>query len=210
MRADKRRGAGEHSPRLNPAKAVLRRLLALIICAAPISAVAASLQERLAQCYSCHGEDGESPNVEVPSLGGQSSPYLLIQLYLFREKQRKVELMNEAAKGLSDADLQTFADAIAKLPPPKPAAANQADKEKLLRGQQLVQRYRCNVCHSADLSGHDNVPRIGAQREDYLIKALREYKDNTRHGYDASMAEVLQPVSDAEIVDLAYYIARQP
>jgi hypothetical protein len=29
-------------------------------------------------------------------------------------------------------------------------------------------------------------------------------------GYDASMADVVQPLIDAEILDLAYYIARQP
>jgi cytochrome c553 len=35
-----------------------------------------------------------------------------------------------------------------------------------------------------------------------------EYKSNTRPGYDASMAEVTQPISDAEILDLAYFMAR--
>ena len=42
----------------------------------------------------------------------------------------------------------------------------------------------------------------------YLVKALRGYKDNSRHGYDATMAEVMQPISDDQILDLAYYIAR--
>jgi cytochrome c553 len=37
---------------------------------------------------------------------------------------------------------------------------------------------------------------------------LRGYKDNSRHGYDATMAEVMQPISDDQILDLAYYIAR--
>ena len=57
------------------------------------------------------------------------------------------------------------------------------------------------------LAGRENIPRIAAQREDYLAKTLREYKTN-RHGYEGTMAEVLTPVSDAQIVDLAYYIAR--
>jgi cytochrome c553 len=51
-------------------------------------------------------------------------------------------------------------------------------------------------------------PGLAAQREDYLGKALREYKSNTRPGYDASMAEVTQPISDAEILDLACFMAR--
>lgn len=41
------------------------------------------------------------------------------------------------------------------------------------------------------------------------MKTLREYKANVRAGYDASMADVLQPITDAEITDLAYFAARQ-
>jgi cytochrome c553 len=37
---------------------------------------------------------------------------------------------------------------------------------------------------------------------------LREYKNNTRRGYDASMADVLFPISDEQILDLAYFLAR--
>jgi cytochrome c553 len=67
-----------------------------------------------------------------------------------------------------------------------------------------VRQYRCNVCHNPDLAGRDNGPRIAGQREDFLIKTMREYKGNIRAGYDASMAEVLQPIPDADILDLAY------
>jgi cytochrome c553 len=59
-----------------------------------------------------------------------------------------------------------------------------------------------------NLPGQDNVPNIADQREDYLVKALRGYRDNSRHGYDAAMAEVMQPIGDDQILDLAYYIAR--
>jgi cytochrome c553 len=93
------------------------------------------------------------------------------------------------------------------------AAAAEAPAERLAarleRGRALVEHYRCNICHRADLAGQENVPRLAAQREDYLVKTLRDYKSRARIGYDASMAEVLQPVEDAEIVDLAYFIARQ-
>ncbi len=52
------------------------------------------------------------------------------------------------------------------------------------------------------------LPSIADQREDYLVKALRGYKDNSRHGYDATIAEVTAPISDGQILDFAYYIAR--
>jgi len=52
------------------------------------------------------------------------------------------------------------------------------------------------------------VPRLADQREDYLLKTLREYKSGARRGYDASMAEVLQPTDDAQLIEFAYYLAR--
>jgi cytochrome c553 len=172
-----------------------------------VTAGAQSLQERLPTCLACHGEQGTSQNENVPSLGAQTAPYSLIQLYLFREKQRAAEPMNDMTKGLSDDDLRTLSDLIAKLPQPEPAAGT-ADQARVAAAQGLVQQHRCNFCHAPNLAGQDNVPRIAGQREDYLVKTMREYKSNTRHGYDASMAEVLAPVTDAQIVELAYYISR--
>ena len=52
------------------------------------------------------------------------------------------------------------------------------------------------------------MPRLAAQREDYLLKALRDYKAQTRPGYEPTMDEVMRPVTDAEIVDLAHYLSR--
>jgi cytochrome c553 len=162
---------------------------------------------RAAACLACHGEGGQSETTEIPSLGGQTAPYLLIQLYLFREKQRVVDIMNEIAKDFTDDDLRLFSDNLSKLPPPKPPA-DSGDPVRMMRGGALITQNRCNSCHNLDLSGRENIPRIADQREDYLVKTLREYKNNLRHGYDATMAEVLAPISDEQIVDLAYYIAR--
>jgi cytochrome c553 len=163
--------------------------------------------ERVAPCLACHGETGTSENWEVPSLGGQTAPYLLIQLYLFREKQRVVEIMNDVTKDFTDDDLRTFSDFLAKQPAPKPVT-DDADAARIARGRVLVTQHRCNGCHGLDLSGQESIPRIAAQGEAYLAKTLREYKSNTRHGYDPAMASVLATVSEAEIDDLAYTIAR--
>ena len=55
----------------------------------------------------------------------------------------------------------------------------------------------------------DALPRLAGQREEYLLKSLRGYKDNSRHGYDAQMADVVATLNDADFVDLAHYLARQ-
>jgi cytochrome c553 len=171
------------------------------------SVSAETIAERAAPCLACHGEKGQSETENTPSLGAQQAPYALIQLFMFREKLRVFEPMNEMAKALSDDDLRTFSDFLATLPKPAPPAAA-GDPARLQRARALVQQHRCNSCHNTDFSGKDNVPRIADQREDYLAKTLREYKDNSRHGYDATMAEVLQPVTPEQIADLAYFLAR--
>ena len=179
----------------------------LLVCAASQPLFAETFAERVAPCLACHGEKGQSENPKIPSLGGQTAPYLLIQLYLFREKQRVVEIMNDITKTFTDDDLRTFSDFIAKLPPPQPTK-DAPDDGRMQSGRALITQHRCNSCHNLDLAGRENIPHIANQREDYLAKTLREYKSNTRHGYDGVMAEVLTPITDAQILDLAYYIAR--
>jgi cytochrome c553 len=77
----------------------------------------------------------------------------------------------------------------------------------MARAKEMIDKEHCNSCHNPDFSGRDNIPRLADQREDYLVKTLRDYKSNTRAGYDGTMAEVLQPITDAQIVDIAYYLA---
>jgi cytochrome c553 len=143
----------------------------------------------------------------VPSLGAQPAPYTVIQLFMFREGLRVAEPMNEMAKGLTDDDLQSIADFCEKQPTPKPPA-DLVDPARLERDRVLVEQNHCNVCHRPDFSGQNNVPRLADQREDYLLKTLRDYKSAARRGYDASMAEVLQPLDDAQLIEFAFYLAR--
>ena len=85
---------------------------------------AETIEERAVTCFACHGEHGQSETENTPSLGGQQSPYALIQLFMFREKLRTFEPMNEMTKSFTDDDLRKFSDFIAKLPKPRrPAEA---------------------------------------------------------------------------------------
>src|ERR1700737_2800105 len=99
----------------------LRRLLAVVLLVAGTYSVPAqNLSDRIAACLSCHGDDGQSYIVGTPSLGAEPALFVMIQLYPFRGKRRQVEPMTQAAQRLSDDDLRSLSDMIAKLPPPKP------------------------------------------------------------------------------------------
>jgi cytochrome c553 len=183
--------------------------VAATLLSGTLSASAAAPPEKLEPCLACHWATGQSEIENVPSLGAQPSKYTLIQLFMFREKLRAIEPMTELTIGWSDTDLQQAADFIATLPPPKPPT-DPADPARLERARALVEQNHCNVCHRPDFSGQENVPRLANQREDYLLKALREYKSGARHGYEPTMTEVMQPVDDAQLVEFAYYLSRLP
>lgn len=171
-----------------------------------LPALAADVSGRLTTCLACHGADGQSQTADVPSLGAQQSSYAITQLFLFREQMRVAPPMNDMAKGLSDDDLQAIAAKLAALPAPKPPALP-GDAARMDAAAALAQQNHCNICHKPDFAGQDNVPRVADQREDYLLKTLREYKSGARHGYEPTMAEVVQPLSDAQLTELAYYLA---
>jgi cytochrome c553 len=172
-----------------------------------LPAHAQSLQERQAVCLACHGENGQSQTPEVPSLGAQPEYYITIQLVMFREKLRVVDVMNQVMAETSDDVVRELASFVSKLPAPQPLA-DSPDPARMERARALAQQNHCGVCHRPDFAGGENVPRLAGQREDYLVNALRGYKDNSRRGYDASMADVIQPVTDEQILDLSYYLAR--
>ena len=113
---------------------------------------AETIEQRAAACFGCHGEHGQSEMENTPSLGGQQAPYALIQLFMFREKLRTFEPMNEMTKSFTDDDLQKFSDFISKLPKPQPPA-EVGDPARMQRGLALAQANHCNSCHNANFSG---------------------------------------------------------
>jgi len=180
---------------------------AVMACALTVSAHALTYEEKLPACLACHGENGISQTAEVPSLAGMPSDFTLIQLFLFRQGTRKIEIMNDVAKDMTDDALRKSAEHCSQRPPPK-ASGDAADPQIAARAQAVVAANHCASCHNPDFSGREQMPRLAAQREDYLLKALRDYKGAKRPGYDATMDEVIRPVTDADIVDLSHYLAR--
>ena len=94
----------------------------------------------------------------------------------------------------------------ASFPPPKPR--DDDDPELSKKGAQAAVGRRCASCHTDSYTGTKAVARLAGQREDYLVKALRDYKTSVRAGGAmAAMADVAFPLSEEEIEALAHYLA---
>ena len=189
------------------AAALAAALVATLVTLAP--AAAQQPTDRLATCLACHGASGTSMLPETPSLGGQPEFYLIAQLVMFREGRRANAVMTEMAKPLTNNDLRALSEAITKLPPPEPSA-EPADPARMARAQALSRQRHCPVCHNPDFSGREQMARLANQREDYLLKVMREFRAGTRIGYGGTMIQELVGLSDAELADLAHYLSRLP
>jgi cytochrome c553 len=177
-------------------------------CIAGIALAAAVPVFAQEACLACHGASGTSATPLTPSLGGQPSFFLVAQLFLFREGRRDNPVMKAQAKGLTDADLRRLSETLSKLPPPRPPA-DAPDAARMKKGFGLIETRHCTSCHGRDFAGHQNVPRVANQREDYLLKALRDYRSGARIGYgNALMPETVAGLDDAQLADIAYFLAR--
>jgi cytochrome c553 len=158
-------------------------------------------------CVGCHGEGGISQTENVPSLAGQPDQFIQWQLVFFRAGSRKNEQMQPIVEQINNDDIRNLGAYFASLTPAKaPAPDDNPDLSK--KGAQAAVGRRCASCHTDTFAGTQAVARIAGQREEYLQKALHDYKSGLRSGGGmAAMADVAYPLSDEEIVALAHYLA---
>jgi cytochrome c553 len=180
-------------------------LAAAALFAAQASAQNGPLAEKLQLCGACHGEDGNSKMEKIPSLAGQPAFYTLNQLFLMREGVRKVEAMAPIVKDLKDSDLTELSEHYAKLAPKR--SDEPADKDLARRGAEIAARQRCASCHLPTLAGQEQMPRVAKQRIDYLVEALKSYRDNPRPGADTAMSVPVGGLKDDDLKALAHYAA---
>ncbi|MCA6111453.1 c-type cytochrome [Bradyrhizobium cenepequi] len=188
--------------------AVSSLALASILLATPLAraADAAAGKEKAAMCVACHGENGISQIENIPSLAGQPDQFIQWQLVFFRAGTRKNEQMQPIVEQLNNEDIRNLGAYFSSLTPPKGQKDDDPDLSE--KGKQAAAGRRCASCHTDTYAGTKAVARIAGQREEYLVKALHDYKSSTRSGGAmAAMADVAYPLSEEEIAALAHYLA---
>src|ERR1700754_3720288 len=182
--------------------------VAALVCGSPaLAADLAAGKEKAELCAGCHGENGISQTENIPSLAGQPDQFIQWQLGFFRGGARKNEQMQSIAEQVSNEDVRSLGAYYASLTPPKdPKPDDNPDLSR--KGAEAVVGRRCGSCHTDSFAGTKAVARIAGQREEYLVKALHDYKSGVRSGgAQAAMADVAYPLSDEEITALAHYLA---
>jgi len=194
----------------------MRRFLLTILGATALSAglsaasAAADLEaakKKAELCATCHGENGISQMENIPSLAGQPDQFIQWQLVFFRSGARRNEQMQPIVEEINNEDIRNLGAYFASLTPPK-ATQPDDDPDLSKKGAQAAVGRRCANCHTDSFAGTSTVARIAGHREDYLLKALHDYKAGVRSGGGmAAMADVAFPLSEEEITALAHYLS---
>ena len=164
-------------------------------------------KEKAEACAGCHGENGISQTENIPSLAGQPDQFIQWQLVFFRGGARKNELMQPIAAQITNEDVRILGAYFASLTPAKDSKPDD-NPDLSKKGAEAAVGRRCGSCHGDSFAGTKAVARLAGQREEYLVKALRDYKSGARSGgAGAAMTDVAYPLSDEEITALAHYLA---
>lgn len=154
-----------------------------------------------ANCGGCHGLKGVSTDPAVPSLAGQDAQYLKSAAKLYKDGARRLEVMHKAVAAASEKELEDIAAFYAMQQPAAPKV------EKTVSVQQAVEI--CDHCHGP---GNDNpaiiIPKLDGQNKGYLIKALREYRDDQRRS--SMMHKMSMFYNDPMIEQIATVYAGRP
>lgn len=187
---------------------MVKFLSSLLLIFAAVSANAADInagKTKAEACVGCHGADGISVVTTTPSLAAQPSMFIVYQLIQYRGNQRASPEMNAIAGTLSDTDMRDLAAYYASLLAAPAKAGLDAAKIKL--GQTISEANHCQVCHTPDMRGQKQVPRLAGQHVDYLKSQLKGLRDGTRKDIDGTMASAAQGLSDADIDAVSVFAA---
>jgi cytochrome c553 len=178
-----------------------------VLASVPVQAAdPAAAKEKAELCAGCHGENGISQTENIPSLAAQPDQFIQWQLVFFRSGARKNEQMQPIVEQINNDDIRNLGAYFASLTPPKAPPDDNPDLSR--KGAQAAAGRRCASCHTDSFAGTKAVARIAGQREEYLLKALHDYKSGRRSGGGgAAMADVAYPLSEEEITALAHYLA---
>ncbi|MGC2520874.1 MAG: c-type cytochrome [Burkholderiales bacterium] len=183
-------------------------LVAALALLAPPAALSADLEagrQKAQVCAVCHGPGGNSIDPVTPSIAGQPAQFISMQLFQFREGNRKDSRMTPMATDLSNADMNDLAAYFSAQKPALPA--HKTAPENATAAPRLARQFNCVQCHGPALLGQQHIPRLAGQQFEYLRTQLRGFKASTRADLDGNMTSAAQALSTADIEILADYLS---
>ena len=155
-------------------------------------------------CGGCHGTNGGSAGLTMPSLAGQSKEAIVDAMTKYKSGERKSTIMGRLAKGYTPEQINAMGDFFSQQ---KLHVTTQTlDAAKVAKGASL-QEANCSRCHMEDgKEGKDNTPAMASQWLPYLQIQMAQYLSGERK-MPEKMAEKVKPLSKQDLDALMHFYA---
>jgi len=157
-----------------------------------------------AGCNHCHGENRRTTENELtPVLAAMTPEYFINALKSYFNGERNHRVMKIFRTSTKENEIKQLAAYYAVQ---KPLKLSFPGKGNARAGEQDAGM--CAGCHSIDGNAlNPNNPSLAGQPADYLVKAMKDYRDGRRS--DPMMTNALNKMQDETIENLAAYYASQ-
>lgn len=158
-----------------------------------------------AACVGCHGNTGVTQIPGTPSLIGLYPKYLLEAMRDYKNGKRKNDTMKAMLAAVND---KAMADIALFFALQKPARAKTPAHGDKAAGKAATAS--CAGCHGEDgVSSSPATPSLAGQDADYIVVALRDYKEGKRA--NDTMKGMAAALNDAAMKNIgAYYASLEP
>jgi len=155
-------------------------------------------------CAGCHGTNGASAGLTMPTLAGQTKESIVFSMKKFKSGERQSTIMGQLARGYSDAEIESMADFFSSQKSP---ISNQSlDPVKVAKGASL-QEGNCSGCHIENgKAGKNNAISVAGQWLPYLQIQMNLYLTEQRK-MPGKMAQKVNPLSKEELDALMHFYA---
>lgn len=98
------------------------------------------------RCFSCHGKEGNiTIGATTPRIGGQNPRFVKLVLKTYKKAKHRTQfMMVNIAKKMSDAEIKSVANYVAKQ---KTFVLNPLKNSTSIEGGELYKAYQCHQCH---------------------------------------------------------------
>ncbi|MEW6679057.1 MAG: c-type cytochrome [Pseudomonadota bacterium] len=171
-------------------------------------------------CSACHGDDGNSPSRNWPSLTGQKPDYVVKTLLDYkqdmrRDHYRKAQVMTRISQLLNENQMADLAAYYARQA--APSVPPQTNLKLARQGAKLAQSgdekrgiSACSSCHGekGESGITPDTPALAGQTPEYFVQAMQMYKAGMRSSdVGGVMRMFAKNLTEKEIQALAHYYA---
>jgi sulfide dehydrogenase cytochrome subunit len=181
----------------------------LLVSTAGTAADALNVAGLAATCNNCHGVDGQSVGLSMPSLAGQPAPYLKMVMDEWKSGERFSTTMGRLLKGYSDEEIAALANYYAAKPW---TPAVQDLNAKLVKNGGFAME-RCAKCHGDTGSEPDDddneTPFLHGQWAKFLELEMLKYRDKAVKLPHEKMRKATTKLEEEEVPAVAAFLAAQ-